>query len=385
MIPRFKPDYSWREIIAALTPLGNNDVERFERVFAKEMRQKHAIAFPYGRTGLVLLLEAMGLTGKEIICPAYTCVVVPHAIVYSNNEPVFVDSKTDDFNMDLDRAEDAITEKSGAIIATSIFGYPVDLDKIDKIRQKYPGIRIIQDCAHSFSARWKGRYVQKVGDAAIFGLNISKIINSIFGGMVTTDNDDLAKKLRAIRKKRLKRASLSKSLLRLLYLLTVYPTFWRPIYGLVNRIERVGLLKRFVKYYDEASIDMPTDYLEMMTNLEARVGIVQVSKYADIIFKRRKRAAAWRHYFEGDKDILLPPEIDGATYSHFVCLVQDKSAWIKRWRDKGVQLGELIEYAIPYIKCYKNRRQGEFPVSLDYSQRVINLPIGNDYVLSSFS
>ncbi len=114
MIPRLKPCLGWRELVAALSPPRRDDVERFEQAFASEMGQKYAVAFPYGRTGLIVLLEALGLKNKEIICPAYTCVVVPHAIVFSGNTPVFVDSQEDDFNMNIDLLPDVITDKIGA-------------------------------------------------------------------------------------------------------------------------------------------------------------------------------------------------------------------------------------------------------------------------------
>lgn len=375
MIPRLKPDLGWKELAAALSFPGKDDVERFEHAFVQEMGQKHAVAFPYGRTGLVILLEALGLKGREIICPAYTCVVVPHAIVTSGNEPVFVDSQESDFNMDLNLVPEVITDKTGAIIATSIFGYPVDLDHLDEIRKRYPHVKIIQDCAHSFAAEWNGHPVQKVGDAAIFGLNISKIITSIFGGMVTTDDDGLADRLRQLRRECLKPASKMKSLRRLLYFLTVYPTFWEPLYGLVNRMERSGLLDRFSKYYDEALIDMPKDYLEMMTNVEARVGLAQVKKYKEIISRRRRQAAEWRVLLQDENNIILPPKVQGATYSHFVCLTEDRQTWIERWRKKGVQLGQLIEYCIPYMKAYSDGRIMEFPVSLKFSKTTINFPL----------
>ena len=181
MIPRFKPSLGWREFLAIALPTRRDDVQSFEQSFASLMGQKHAIACPYGRTGLWLLLQALGLSGKEIICPAYTCVVVPHAIVHSGNEPVFIDSQEFDFNMNLALVRDAINEKTGAIVATSIFGYPVDLDKLNRLRREFPQVRIIQDCAHSFGAEWNGQPVQRAGDAAIFGLNISKLITSIFG------------------------------------------------------------------------------------------------------------------------------------------------------------------------------------------------------------
>src|SRR3989337_2988899 len=127
LIPRFKPLLGFSEFIRIFLPARSDAVSKFEQEFAKKMRQKYAIAFPYGRTGLIFLLKSLGLEGKEIICPAYTCVVVPHAIVFSGNIPVFVDSQLKDFNMDLDLVEEAISNKTSAIIATSIFGNPVNL------------------------------------------------------------------------------------------------------------------------------------------------------------------------------------------------------------------------------------------------------------------
>lgn len=375
MIPRFRPALGWRELVAALSPPGPDDIERFECAFADEMEQKHAVAFPYGRTALMLTLEALGLKDREIICPAYTCVVVPHAIVYSGNRPVFIDCRTGEFNMDLDAAEVAITERTGAIIATSIFGIPVDLDRLDTLRAHYPGIPIIQDCAHSFAAEWRGRPVQKAGIAAIYGLNISKIITSIFGGIVTTDDGSLAFRLRALREARLTPATWTKSLQRLLYLLAVYPAFWPPAGAVVDWLERKGLLARFTKYYDEQKVDMPPDYLLAMTKVEARVGRVQVSKYRRIIKERQAAAAFWQEKLACQESLMLPAMIEGATYSHFACRVSDKAAWRQRWRRRGIQLGEVIEYSVPHMSAYQQYCQTEFPMSLMYSRSVLNFPI----------
>ena len=144
------------------------------------MQQKHAIAFPYGRTALIVILKALGLKGKEVICPAYTCVVVAHAIVESGNIPVFIDSDKFDANMNLAQLPKSISERTGAIIATSIFGYPCNLELLDRLREDFgKDIPIIQDCAHSFGAEWKGRPVQKYGLCAFFGLNVSKLVTSI--------------------------------------------------------------------------------------------------------------------------------------------------------------------------------------------------------------
>ncbi len=394
MIPRLKPIIGLQEFIAALHLPRSGDLEKFETAFAQLVGQRHAVAFPYGRTGLLFLLRALGLEGQEIICPAYTCVVVPHAIVYSGNFPVFIDCERGGFNMDLDLAEQAINEKTGAIIATSLFGYPVDLDKLDQIRNRHPKVYIIQDCAHSFSAEWKGRPVQREGIAALFGFNISKILTSVFGGMITTDNEKLYKKMRQLCKQELNSASWQKSFRRFLYFVAVYPTFYEPVYSLINLMERLGLLNEFVQYYSAGKINMPKDYLENMSRIEARVGMVNVKRYSEIISNRQSAAA---YYFEnmdkfkgilqnlnsscsaselrGPNSLLLPPRVDGSTYSHFVILVSNREMWLQRGIKNGVQFGWIIEYNIPEMPSYGRHKPEEFPIAAGYSRAAVNLPV----------
>jgi dTDP-4-amino-4,6-dideoxygalactose transaminase len=378
MIPRLRPDLTWRELAAALRPPSGDDVAAFEAAFAREMGQRQGIAFPYGRTGLIMLLHALGLQDAEVICPAYTCVVVAHAIVRSGNRPVFVDCRQGDFNMDLEAAERLITPRTRALVATSLFGFPVDLDRLDALRSKHPHVRIIQDCAHSFACEWNGRPVQREGDAAMFGLNVSKLMTSVFGGMVTTDDEALAQRLREIRRQRLVNPGLRKSLRRLLYLAAVYPAFHPKLYGVVLALQEARLLNRFTAYYDESLIDMPADYLEAMSRVEARVGLVQTARYRDIVAKRRSRQLQWRRLLSGDGSLSLPPDVAGATYSHFVALAADRAATVASWRARGVQLGELIEYSIPTMPAYRPYQHGDFPVSAHYARHTVNFPLGFD-------
>jgi perosamine synthetase len=377
MIPRFRPDLGWAEVLAAMVLGSGDDVARYERVFAAEMGQRHAIAFPYGRTGLMLLLEALGLRSKEIICPAYTCVVVPHAIVKSGNRPIFVDSQASDCNMDLDLAEAAIGPNTGALIATSIFGHPVDLDRLDALSARYPNVLIIQDCAHSFAAEWRGRPVQKAGKAAIFGLNISKITTSIFGGMVTTDDDELAERLREIRSRRLVPVPLRKSLLRSLYLLATLVAFQPVIYGMVRWLERKGWLNRFSRYYDEAVIDLPEDALVGMTQVEARVGIEQLRKYRAMIAARRCWAGFYRAALRDCPGLRFPQVAEGATWSHIVAEVENRDEMVRRAEAQGVQLGVVIDYNIPEMKAY--RGGNACPIASHFSRHTINLPLGGAF------
>lgn len=375
MIPRFKPTLGIQELLAALHPARSDDIEQFENDFAHLMGQKHALAFAYGRTGMIHLLKAIGLENKEIICPSYTCIVVPHAIVFSGNRPVFVDCAEGGFNMDLDKVEKAITPKTGAIISTSLFGYPVDLDRLSILQHKYPHISIIQDCAHSYGAEWNGIQIQQAGIAAVFGLNISKMITSIFGGMVTTNDSTLFKKLSVLRNQSSQKVNRTKSLRRFAYLLSCYPVFWEPIYGLVNWLERKHFIDHFVKYYDELLIDMPDDYQEQMTAIEARVGRANINHYFDRVKSCRQAAHMYFDRLGNRIDMILPPQIHGATYSHFVVRVKDPDYWLKKATRKGIQLGWIIEYNIPEVQAYGCHSPQTFPVSAEYSRSAINLPV----------
>jgi len=375
MIPRLKPWIGFSELRALFSISSKDAIHNFEMQFAQTMQQNYAVAVPYGRTGLLLTLQALGLKDREIICPAYTCVVVPHAIVYSGNKPVFVDCEPDGFNMDLEQVEAKISEKTGAIIATSLFGYPVNLDILEVIQSKHPHVQVVQDCAHSFGVTWNRKPVQKHGIAAIYGLNISKIITSIFGGMVTTDDEEFYHNLKTHRDKVLLNGTWLKSLKRSLYLLAVYPTFQSTIYGIINKMERLGLLDSFVKYYDDNTIKMPDDYLVGMTSVEARVGRANLERY-NFLLAQRKHAANYYHMALSDyEDFILPPENEESTYSHYVVRTDRREHWLQFALERGVQLGWLIEYNIPEMPAYGNLPAADFPYAAAYARSVINFPV----------
>lgn len=377
MIPRLRAAVGGKTLVDAVR--ARHTVADFERAFANLMQQDHGIAFPYGRTALMMLFEALGLTDCNIILPAYTCVVVAHAIVLTGNRPVFIDSEPGGFNMDLVKAEAAITPRTGAILATSIHGYPVDLDQLDALQARHPRIAIIQDCAHSFSASWKGRPVQKAGVAAIYGLNVSKLMTSVFGGMVTTNNLELAGRLKDVRAKRLSGGG-KPDLRRAAYLAASTLALSPPVFGMVRKIADLGLIDRFVRYFDEGLIDMPADHLQQIGNTEASVGVRQCAAYPGIIERRRATAA---FYDEALKDIFptgRPPLVEGATYSHYVVRTKDPVELVRLALDAGLELGRVIDYCVPEMPAYREITldQGPFDETRKLNASVVNIPIWVD-------
>ena len=383
MIPRLKPWLGWPELKAVFSFPKGNAVEQFEVAFAETMEARYALAFPRGRSALWAFFRVLGIENAEIIMPAYTCVVVAHAIVLSGNIPRFVDITLHDYNMDLDQVEATINERTRAIVPTHLFGYPLNVDRLNVIVREAEAryghkIWVIQDCAHSFGARWQAKLVCNEGDMALFGLNIGKIMTSIFGGMLTTNDAALAKRLREWRDAHFVHPGVIKSLCRRLYLLAVYAAFNQKLYGFVHWLqEETPLLDRLTKaYHLDGKIHFPPDYLDQMLDVEAQVGLAQLRKYPEIIRRCRENALYYNEYLQGVDGLVLPPVVAGATYSHYVIRVPDRVSILRAMQRKGIQLGQLIEYSIPHMEPYANYANGkDFPNSWLCSQHMINLPV----------
>jgi perosamine synthetase len=382
MIPRFKPFLGLEELLS-LFKFTPDSVSQFESAFAKKFDSNFAIAFSYGRAGLWAFFEAMDIHDSEVILPAYTCSVVAHAIVLSSNHTRFVDINLDDYNMDLDEVREAINEKTRVIIATHLFGYPLNYKKLQEIAAsaevKYgQKIWIIQDCAHSFGAEYEGVSVASQPDLSLYGLNISKQITSIFGGMITTNNSDVANRIKKWRDDNFKVPGLLKNIRRLLYFFAVYPTFFNPFYSVVYFLQfKTSLLNYFTKaYHLDDKIHFPPDFKDKMLPLEAKVGLVQLFKYDQVIQRRRDAALFYHENISAHEGWVMPPLVTGATYSHYVIRVQNRQRTLEMAAEHGLQLGELIEYSIPESNQYKKFTIGqEFPKSLLCSKTTINLPI----------
>ena len=380
MVPRFKPSLNWKEL-TSIFRLNRGAVEKFEKEFARKFKAVDAIAFPYGRSAQWAFFKALGVENAEVIMPAYTCSVVAHAVTLSGNKPVFIDIDLHDYNMNLDLAEKSINAKTRAIIATHTFGYPQDLDRLESMvvnaEKKYGHkIWLMQDCCHAFGAEWKGRMIGTSGDVAVYAFNISKIITSIFGGMLTFQDKVLADRIRVWRDQHFEKPSLIKSIKRRLYLIAVYFAFKERIYGFVWWMQKkTSLLNKLTKeYHLDEKIHFPPDYLDKMLNCEATVGIVQLSKYSMIIKNRRRKAKFYDKNLAKRQGWKFPPIVEGATYSHYTILVPERQSVQKEFATRGLELGEVIQYSLPCLpEYYKNG--DHYPKAEKVSIEIINFPI----------
>ena len=377
--PRFRPFFNYREVLAAFLPK-KNAVKKFELAFAQKFNSKFAVAFPYGRSAQWAFFKALGIKDAEVIMPAYTCSVVAHAVTLSDNTPIFVDIELETYNMNLDCLPQKINANTKAIIFTHTFGFPQNMDRVQDIIQgaerKFGNkIWIINDCCHCFGATYNDKLVSDYGDISIFAFNISKYISSIFGGMVITNNEVVENKIRSYRERHFKSPGVKKYFRRLIYFIAVFFAFRQPFYTLAYFLQiKTNLLNTFTDaYHLDNKIHFPPDYIEKMSNLEGKVGLVQLAKYDDIKSRRLSNVMSLHKKLNENKDFKKPEIVNGATFSHYPVRVGNREEVVQKYIQQGVEVGILIQYSIPDLKCYE--ACGEYPNANYASQHMINLPI----------
>ncbi len=170
---------------------------KFEEAMENRLGVEYAIAVNSCTSGLILGIKALGLTG-EVIVPAFTFAATAHALVWNNITPVFADADPQTFNMDPDAAEAAITENTSAIMPVYTFGVPPEIDRYKEICDKH-GLKLLFDSAQGLGATYKGRQAGSAGEVEVFSFSPTKVVTAVEGGVITTNDYDLAERLNRLR------------------------------------------------------------------------------------------------------------------------------------------------------------------------------------------
>lgn len=260
-----------REILELNRLSSGNYVREFEKRFAEIVGVKHAVAVSTGTDAVALSLAVLydfgAKRGDEIIVPALSFVATGNAVLQAGFTPVFVDIDHQTLNIDPGQIEDAITEKTLAIVPVHLMGKPADMDAINAIAKKH-NLYVIEDAAEAHGAVYKGRNVGTLGDIAAYSLYVAHIITTIEGGIVTTNNSEFAEILRSLRDHG--RACKCESC--------------------VMNTASVYCAKRF-QYGDHTDIRFMFErigFSSSMNELEAAIGIGNLDFYFDILHKRRE-------------------------------------------------------------------------------------------------
>ncbi|MDP4007046.1 MAG: aminotransferase class I/II-fold pyridoxal phosphate-dependent enzyme [bacterium] len=201
--PNTEADDIWAALSLYVQPWrwkSGEDISLLEDEFKNYLGVQYAYSFNSGRSSFLALLDALSLQkGDEVLIQAFTCNAVPNPILWSGLTPVYVDCKKD-YNMSPEDLVAKITPRSRAVLLQHTFGYPADMEKIQEICKKY-NLILLEDCAHALGATYKGKKVGTFGKAAFFSFSRDKVISCVYGGMVATNDNELAEKVRAYQQK----------------------------------------------------------------------------------------------------------------------------------------------------------------------------------------
>ena len=174
-------------------------IRAFEERWAEYCGMKFGVAVSNGTAALQAAVACLDLQpGDEVIMPSFTIISCAQAVVYNGGIPVLVDSNPRTWCMDVDQVESKISERTRAIMPVHIYGHPVDMDPLLELAERY-GLAIIEDAAEAHGAEYKGRKCGGFGDVSCFSFYANKIITTGEGGMVLTNDENRAEKLRSIR------------------------------------------------------------------------------------------------------------------------------------------------------------------------------------------
>ena len=310
--------------------LGPN-VQAFDAEAAEYLGVRHAISCANGTDALHLALLAAGIgPGDEVITPAFTFIATAEAIRYVGATPVFVDIEADSFNLDAGLIEAAITERTRAILPVHLFGQPADMDAIKAIADDR-GLRLIEDCAQSFGSRYRGQATGSIGCCAAFSFFPSKNLGCYGdGGMVATNDDDIAARVRMLRNHGSSQQ------------------YHHDVIGFNSRLDELQavILRIKLKHIDE--------------------------------YNRKRRAVADSYNRQLAGGNLVTPAIRDDrdhVFHQYTLLADDRETLRARLLEREIACA--IYYPVPLHrqKAFADTQQPELPVTEDTARRCLSLPI----------
>ncbi len=203
MIPIARPDIGDEEKKAVMEVLDSGMlahgdwVKRFEKKFAEYIGVRNAVSTTSGTQALVLALEALDVREKEVIVPSFTFIASATSVIRAGGIPVFADVRPDTFNIDPEDFRKKITKRTAAVVPVHLYGQPAEMDEVMEIAEEN-GISVIEDACQAHGAEWKGKKAGNLGDIAAFSFYPTKNMTTGEGGMVTTNDCELAEKIRSL-------------------------------------------------------------------------------------------------------------------------------------------------------------------------------------------
>jgi perosamine synthetase len=344
-IPLSSPDISEADIEAVVAVLRcprlslGPVAEQFEAAMAEAASVQHAVAVSSGTAGLHLCVRAMDIgEGDEVIVPSFTFIAAANAIRYERATPVFVDVDPGTLNIDPQRIEDAINRKTRAILVVHTFGVPAEMTAILEIAQRR-GLVVIEDACEAIGAEYRGRKAGSMGHAGVFAFYPNKQITTGEGGVVVTQDEGLARRIRALRNQ--------------------------------GRYESDDWLQH-----------SELGYNYRISDINCALGLAQLSRLEEILQARERVASAYHQRLAQFEGLVLPPRalVDGRI-SWFVYVVRlaiaDRDQVMRGLAAAGIASGRYFAPIHQQPSYTAWRHSACLPVTETEAARTLALPFFN--------
>lgn len=335
-------------------------VREFEDKWSTFTGAKHSIAVTSCTAGLHLSLAALGLKADdEVIVPAFTWIATANVVEHLSARVVFCDIDLETFNLNIRQLESLVTSKTKAILPVHLFGMAADMDPINSFA-KHHKLWVVEDAACGFGSRYQGQHVGTFGHTGVFSFHPRKAITTGEGGMITTQDDELAAKLRRLR----------------------------------DHGAAMSDLQRHLGTHPYSLADHPdAGYNQRMTDLQAALGSAQMSRAADIIGERQRLAKRYDEAFSKLSWLRIPVQISGYEhgYQSYPCLFQPekvvpdaltrinerRNAWMDKLQKMGISTRPAT-HAIHMLSFYQKKYKlipQDFPNAYAANHCSISLPL----------
>ncbi len=335
MISIAKPDIGNEEKKAVLEVLESGMlahgelVRRFERDFSAYIGTKHAIATTSGTQALILALEALDIRGKDVLVPSFTFIASATSIIRAGGRPVFVDINPGTFDMEPEDVRKKITERTAAIMPVHLYGQSANMDEIMEIAEEN-GVAVVEDACQAHGAEWDGKKAGSIGDVSAFSFYPTKNMTTGEGGMLTTDNHELA--------------------------------------------ERLGMLVNHGQ--TERYRHMALGWNYRMTNIAAAIGLEQLKKLDRNNNKRRNNAL---FYDEELSECVEIPYVDSKAhhvYHQYTIKTDKRDKVIEEFKKERIGFGIYYPIAIHQQEIMKRLGYtASLPITEKLTKRVLSIPI----------
>jgi perosamine synthetase len=357
VLPFHRPEVGDEEIAEVVEVLRSGwlttgpKVREFESEFAAMVGVQHAVAVNSCTAALHLALEAAGLReGDEVLVPTMTFAATAEVVTYFKARPILIDCVQDTLNVDTDRIEEAITDKTKAILPVHFAGHPCDMDRIQSIAHAH-NLHVIEDAAHALPARYQGKMIGGIADCTCFSFYATKNITTGEGGMVTTNNAEWAARVRMMSLHGLSRDA------------------W-------NRYSTAG------SWYYEI---LRPGFKYNLTDIAAALGLAQLKK-CDRFWKVRERYATLYHEgFQDLPEIIRPQAASYVQHAWHLYVIQldldrlriSRNDFINRLQQAGIgcSVHFIPLHLHPYYREMWGYRPEDLPVSSMVFQRILSLPL----------